>query len=357
MCGQNILPEIKIYYWVILYDILYMKNPVKINKKLSAALIYLVIVIAAFIGSFVTKINFDSFNSDKQISGIGKKCSFPIAAVGDLQRTSIWEYMIGRESNDVERKEILSSISRQNLGGVILLGDMVFEGDNIDHWKYFDTLMIPLEDKNIAIFPVIGNHEYWGKNRIALQYLTDRFPVLKRKHWYTEICDSIALIFLDSNEPEYSGEEWNKQIKWFKNKLSDFDNDSSIKGILVFEHHPPYTNSLITGDEMNVQQAFVPAFDKSRKTLAFISGHAHTYERFIENGKTFIISGGGGGPRVLLKTGPDKHHDYYNGPSPRPFNYLLIDKKDNGIIFTVKGVDKGNSRFFTLEKFTIPFNN
>jgi Icc-related predicted phosphoesterase len=333
-----------------------MKNPEKKNKRLSVAVIYLVVVLTAFITSFATRINPVYSASDKQISAIGKKCSFPIAAVGDLQRTSLWEYMIGRESNDVERKEIIGSISGQNPGSVILLGDMVFEGDNIDHWKYFDTLMIPLEEKNIAIFPVIGNHEYYGKNRIALKYLTNRFPVLKRKHWYTEICDSIALIFLDSNESEYSDKEWNGQIEWFKNKLSDFDNKSSIKGILVFEHHPPYTNSLITGDEMTVQRAFVPAFDKSRKTLAFISGHAHTYERFIENGKTFIISGGGGGPRVLLKTGPDKHYDYYNGPSPRPFNYLLINKKDNGISFTVKGVNKGSSRFFTLEKFTIPFN-
>lgn len=333
-----------------------MKNAVKINKSLPAVLLYLVVVATAFITSFATKINPVSLNSDKHTSAIEKKCSFPIAAVGDLQRTSLWEYMMGRESNDAERKEILSNIVKQNPGTVILLGDMVFEGDNIDHWKYFDTLMIPLEKENIPIFPVIGNHEYWGKNRIALQYLTDRFPLLKKKHWYTEICDSIALIFLDSNEPEYSDTEWNKQIKWFEDKISYFDNSPSVRGILVFEHHPPYTNSLITGDEMTIQRAFVPAFDKSGKTLAFISGHAHTYERFIQNGKTFIISGGGGGPRVLLKTGPDKHHDYYSGPSPRPFNYLLIDKKDNGIDFIVKGVDKGSSRFYTLEKFTISFS-
>ena len=177
MYGQIILPEIKICYLVILYDIEYMKNPVKINTKLQGALIYLVVVVTAFVTSFATKINPVSFGSDKQISVIENKCSFPIAAVGDLQRTSLWEYMIGRESNDVERREIINNISKQNPGAVILLGDMVFEGDNIDHWKYFDTLMIPLEKKNIPVFPVIGNHEYWGKNRIAFHYLTDRFPV------------------------------------------------------------------------------------------------------------------------------------------------------------------------------------
>ena len=285
-----------------------------------------------------------------------KSCSFPIAAVGDLQRTSVWEYIIGRESNDFERKEIIENISRQDPGAVVLLGDMVFEGDNIDHWKYFDSVMTPLTNMNIPVFPVIGNHEYWGKNRIALQYLTDRFPVLKVSHWYTERCDSVALIFLDSNNLEYSDKEWQSQIDWFKNKLLMYDNDPSILGILVFAHHPPYTNSLITGDEMQVQLGFVPAFDKSLKTMAFITGHAHTYERFIEKGKTFIVSGGGGGPRVLLKTGQNTHHDYYKGPSPRPFNYLLINKEVDGLGITVKGVKKGSTEFFTMEHFMLPFN-
>jgi Icc-related predicted phosphoesterase len=285
-----------------------------------------------------------------------KSCSFPIAAVGDLQRTSVWEYMIGRESNDFERREIIENISRQDPGAVVLLGDMVFEGDNIDHWKYFDSVMTPLTNMNIPVFPVIGNHEYWGKNRIALQYLTDRFPVLKGSHWYTERCDSVALIFLDSNNLEYSDKEWQSQIDWFKNKLLMYDNDTSIRGVLVFAHHPPYTNSLIMGDEMQVQLGFVPAFDKSLKTMAFITGHAHTYERFIEKGKTFIVSGGGGGPRVLLKTGANTHYDYFSGPSPRPFNYLLINKTARGLSITVKGVKKGSNEFFTMEHFMLPFS-
>ena len=286
----------------------------------------------------------------------GKNIHFPVIAVGDLQKTSVWESMIGRENNEIQSREIIENISHQNPGAVIFLGDMIFEGDNINQWRYFDFLIVPLKRENIPLFPVIGNHEYWGVNSTALKYLTERFPVLKNSHWYIETCDSVAFIFLDSNNSEYSDEEWNHQIKWFKNKLTEYDNDAAIKGILVFAHHPPYTNSLIIGDEMQVQQGFVPAFDQSKKTLAFITGHAHTYERFIENGKTFIVSGGGGGPRVLLKIGPNTHHDYYNGPSPRPFNYLVINKETNGIKFIVRGIQKDSTSFFTLEEFTLPFN-
>lgn len=284
-------------------------------------------------------------------------CTFPIIAVGDLQKTSIWESMIGRESNDFERKEIIENISEQDPGSVVLLGDMVFEGDNEGQWRDFDSLMVPINKEDIPVFPVIGNHEYFGIDRIALQFLSKRFPVIKGSHWYTENCDSIALVFLDSNDGEYSASQWQDQINWFRNKLLLFDNDPSIKGVVVFAHHPPYTNSLVTGDEMQVQTAFIPAFVQSKKTLAFITGHAHTYERFIENGKTFIISGGGGGPRVILRNGADAHHDYYTGPSPRPFNYLLINKGNSGLEITVKGVNKGSTQFYTLEKFNLPYYN
>ncbi len=107
---------------------------------------------------------------------------------------------------------------------------------------------------------------------------------------------------------------------------------------------------------MQVQRGFLPAIFESDKTLAFITGHVHTYERFIEQKKTFIVSGGGGGPRVKLKTGSDAHNDYYNGPSPRPFNYLIINKLNGRIDITVRGVKKGNSYFFNLDQFTLPFS-
>lgn len=328
---------------------------VTMYRKIFITTVYLLLVIIAFISSFITKINTPFNEKDSGFYAEEYRCSFPVAVVGDLQRTSIWESIIGRESNDVERKEIIESIKEQKPGSVILLGDMVFQGDNIEHWKYFDNLMNPLNDEHIPLFPVLGNHEYWGKNRIALQYLAERFPVLKNHHWYVELCDSIALIFLDSNNLEYDEEQWIEQTKWFKNKLRKYDNVSSVKGIIVLTHHPPYTNCFITGNEMQIKTGFASAFENSKKTLAFISAHAHTYERFVEKGKTFIVSGGGGGPRIMSKRISDRYHDYYNGPFPRPFNYLLIDKGKDGLLFTVRGVKKGEIRFFTMDKFEIPY--
>jgi hypothetical protein len=91
--------------------------------------------------------------------------------------------------------------------------------------------------------------------------------------------------------------------------------------------------------------------------LAFISGHAHTYERFLKNEKMFIISGGGGGPRVTLNTGLECHTDLYKGKSPRPFNYLLLTETNDGVNFTVKGLNKNGKDFFILEEFNLSYPN
>ncbi len=280
----------------------------------------------------------------------------PIAVVGDLQRTSLWEILMGREQNDSERVKIVKSIAKSKPGVVILLGDMVFEGDNYDHWKYFDKLIKPIKKEHIPIYAVLGNHEYWGHDYRAMQNVSARIPQLRKKHWYTEIYHGVAMLFLDSNDDEYTEEDWEKQKNWYEHQLNKLDADPSIKGIFVFMHHPPYTNSLVTGDEIQVQLTFVPAFVKSKKTMALVSGHAHTYERFIKEGKTFIVSGGGGGPRVLLKEGGEFHHDLYHGSNPRPFNYLLLNIKRDGVDITVKGLSKGKSKIFTMEEFLLPFN-
>jgi hypothetical protein len=164
-------------------------------------------------------------------------------------------------------------------------------------------------------------------------------------------------VFLNSNRADMSPADWDKQQHWYENTMKQLDNDPSIKAVVTFLHHPAYTNSIVTGDEPDVQLAFVPAYFKSVKGLAMISGHAHTYERFRKDGKTFIVSGGGGGPRVGLHDGIDFHKDLYTGSSPRPFHFLLLSRTSTGLKITVMGLLKGTSLFFTMEEVNLPYEN
>jgi Icc-related predicted phosphoesterase len=280
----------------------------------------------------------------------------PIALVGDLQKTTIWELMIGREQNEPERIRIIKNIASDNPVSVILLGDMVSDGSEVKEWTYLHNLLKPLTNKGIPIIPVLGNHEYWGTKGTAMKNAEQNFPVFRKSHWYYKIYGSIVFIILDSNRFDLPDDAWTTQRKWFEESLKDFDSNPGIKGIIVCLHHPPYTNSLVTGDDINVQDAFVEPFLNSQKSLAMISGHAHTYERFQKRGKMFIVSGGGGGPRVPLKTGLNVHKDLVNLPSPRPFNYLLLYINPDGIEITAEGLNKGESQFNNIDDFSIHFN-
>ncbi len=287
---------------------------------------------------------------------LGKSGNHPLelAVIGDLQRTSLPEILINREQNDLEREGIVESVSKEDINSVILLGDLIFEGSNENEWSRFDHLISPISGKGIPLFSIMGNHEYWGRNRSALVYVASRFPqITGRQSWYCIESDSICLVFLDSNYGSLGDKKWNKELKWLKNKLSESDKNNSVKGVIVFLHHPPYSNGLIIGDDEKLKEDLVPIFYSSRKTVAMISGHAHTYERFINNGKTFIISGGGGGPRINLSTDEKKHVDLCILPSPRPFNYLLLKRNGEKIEVTVKGLNKGEKKFFLIESFNL----
>ena len=292
-----------------------------------------------------------------QDSVIFQQKNNPVAIVGDLQRTTTWELMIGREQNDPERKKIIQNIALENPAALILLGDMVSEGTDVKEWDYLRDLLIPVKNENIPIIPVLGNHEYRGDDSVALYYAEQCFPIFQKSHWYIKLYGDIVFIILNSNRDDLMETVWLKERKWFENTLNYYDSDPSVKGIIVCLHHPPYTNSIVTGDNINVQEAFVQPFVNSKKTLAMISGHAHTYERFYDKGKMFIVSGGGGGPRVLIKTGLNVHKDLINLPPVRPFNYLLLYAKSGGIEITARGLDKDSSKFFTIDNFTIPFKN
>ena len=125
--------------------------------------------------------------------------------------------------------------------------------------------------------------------------------------------------------------------------------------MLVLLHHPPFTNSRVTSDALHVQRDFVPPFSRSAKTLAMISGHVHNYERFLRDGKTFLVAGGGGGPRAPLIEGARRRHadDLFPGGRIRAFHYLRFRPAGPALEVEVRGLEKDGSGFDTMERFEL----
>jgi hypothetical protein len=277
------------------------------------------------------------------------------AIVGDLQRTSRAE--LWRESNLPETRLILRQTADEAPDFVVLLGDLIFRGSSRREWSRFDEVTEPLRAAGVPIFPILGNHEYWLTPRPALDNYFRRFPDLGSRHWYSVTYGSLGLVFLDSNRRFLPARRWNEQAGWYESELSRLDADPAIRGTVVFVHHPPFTNSTVTSDEVHVQRAFVPPFQAARKSLALVSGHVHSYERFERAGKTYLVAGGGGGPRVRLAVGRRLRHfdDLFAGPPLRLFHFLLATLVPSGLEVEARGLEKRGSLFEPMDRFLLPF--
>lgn len=273
-----------------------------------------------------------------------------LLVAGDFQRTAWFERAIGREQNDEARETLIDALVAEPAGGLLLLGDLVFDGSTCGDWAAFDALVAPLRDRGVAL--ALGNHDYWGPNVAACRHVRERFPWLAAETWEVVRWGRVALVVLDSNPGEMDA--WETQREWFGETLSTLEEDASCRAVIVATHHPPYTNSAVTSDEPHAQE-LAAALEGHRKPLLFLSGHAHAYEHFVVDELHYVVSGGGGGPRVRLLRGAEQRHvDHFEGPSPRPFHYLRLRERSGGVQVEAVGFQPGDEAE-VFDQFLLPW--
>lgn len=258
--------------------------------------------------------------------------------VGDTQRTLWLEFW--REQNDWLREKLFSQIVKEEPDAILLLGDMVSWGASEKQWAYFDSIASPVRRASIPLFALMGNHEYMGSNAAAAEHINIRFPLLAARTWYSFVSDSLAVVVLNSNIGELNTAQRNEQKRWLDSTLRAYDASPAVLAILCCWHHPAYTNSTVVEDDPSVHEDFLPTVCASPKVQLIASGHAHTYEHFVNHGKDFLVSGGGGGPRQELHPATDSlHRDLYKAtPSnarTRDFHYCIVERKGTALSLTM----------------------
>lgn len=275
------------------------------------------------------------YPAKRQFSGVVPQGAKRIAVIGDQQRTSWIEFW--KESN-TQHAQVVKSAMAQKPDALLLLGDQVFWTSSKGDWEFFDEIMQPVHESGIPVFPLFGNHEYLGNTDVGLQNVQSRFAAA-RTTWYRWDADSVAYIMLNSNWHTIGQDSTMMQRAWFANQLAACERDVTIRAIVVSSHHPPLTNSSVVHDDMQARDEFVPLFMNTVKGRLWLSGHCHALEMFEQNGKQFIVSGGGGGPRQKLLTGSDaRHEDKLSGSRVRPLHSLLLTRKGDSITVTVDSV-------------------
>lgn len=279
--------------------------------------------------------------------------------VSDTQEPMLVEKIFIKSSNNSQATDaILNSILKTpGLSEVFHLGDLTALGSLEGEWKKIDNFVFNLNQKNIKLSPVMGNHEYYifpgkGKKQFAKRFS------LEKTRWYVVVKENIAVILLNSNFSKLEDFEKLEQENWLKTKVEEFNNNPGITTIIMCTHHSPYTNSRVVTPSEEVQINFLPVFFNCPKCKLFISGHAHVFEHFQVKNKDFLVIGGGGGLLQSILTREKKRFDdrYPNQFGMGFFHYIECINNGKGLSLTVKKLNNDYKSFSDVYNITLEGN-
>jgi len=285
-----------------------------------------------------------------------------IAIVGDLQMTPLPVRKIMRRENNAAQQRILVDdlVSRvEDLAALVVVGDLVFTPTSRSDWRHFDNIVGPIAAQ-VPVLPAIGNHDYrcylvrWCTHKSVPKNFLSRFDWFAPGKPYFVAYGNLVLVFLDS---EIGISE---QGDWLRARLPEFER--KFLAIAVFTHRPPYTDADVADVEPNeaLQENIVAALDQSQLPSVFFSGHAHGYEHLFVDGRHYIVSAGGGGPRGKLAA--DRPFDVYAGTDCpddaddvvlRPYNYQLLSFDGRDLKVETYGFCRSDTSVARLESFSV----
>jgi predicted phosphodiesterase len=227
---------------------------------------------------------------DYELPGFpGVKGSFRTAAAANAPSYRFLVYGDTRTRHDVHRKVVQAILADGVPDFAIQSGDLVENGEDNSLWPiYFDI------EKNLlnqlAFFPVLGNHERNSRDFYEFfQAMTPYYSFNWGNAHFMVINSDIASSAV--NKPARDA-FWAEQTKWLEDELQASQN---AEFRVLVAHHPPFSavsNRQGSNPEM---RALVPMFEKYHVSIAFF-GHDHNYQRNLQNGINYVISGGGGAP-------------------------------------------------------------
>src|ERR1700719_2751286 len=88
-------------------------------------------------------------------------------------------------ANPPVRLALVHAIADVNPAFVCFTGDIVYNGNDADDWKTWDSETSIWREKGIPIFPALGNHDLHGDPAVALGNYFQRFPNLKNSRYYS----------------------------------------------------------------------------------------------------------------------------------------------------------------------------
>ncbi|MGA9979320.1 MAG: metallophosphoesterase [Candidatus Sulfotelmatobacter sp.] len=247
-------------------------------------------------------------------------------------------------ANPAVRIALVQAIAAANPAFICFTGDLVYNGYDKNDWKVWDSETGIWREKNIPVYPTIGNHELHGDESVALGNYFERFPDLKNSRHYSLRAANILLLVLDSSMDEASG----PQGDWLAGKLDSIPPD--VDFVFLMLHHPPYTSSSdmkmfggghsARAQEKQLAKMLEARQPNSRARFIVFSGHVHNYERHEHGGVTYFVSGGGGAHAYPINRAPD---DPFQSKEIN-YHYLLVEVDHGQLKVTMNRLELTNGK-------------
>ncbi len=258
-------------------------------------------------------------------------------------------------ANPAVRVALVKAIAEVNPAFVCFTGDIVYNGYDANDWKVWDSETAVWREKNIPIYPALGNHDLHGDEKVALGNYFQRFPDLKNSRYYAVRAANTLILVLDSSLDEVSG----AQGQWLSNKLDSIPSD--VDFVFLMFHHPPYTSSSdakmfggghsARSPEQHLAKMLEERQTHVRARFVVFSGHVHNYERHQYGGVTYFVSGGGGAHAYPIERARD---DPYQSKQIN-YHYLLVevDRQQLKITMNRLELDDGKEAWSQPDSLTI----
>jgi tartrate-resistant acid phosphatase type 5 len=132
-------------------------------------------------------------------------------------------------------------------------------------------------------WPATGNHDYTDA---GIRHYRRYFSLPGNERFYEVVVGPVHLFVIDSHAARQG--ERTRQRGWLKAALRA----SSSAWKVVVMHHPPYSSDRKHGPTL----AMAWPYNRWGADLV-LAGHAHTYERIVAEGITYVVNGLGGARR------------------------------------------------------------
>src|SRR5271167_720907 len=234
-----------------------------------------------------------------------------LIAYGDMRFTQTGET---GASSPSARQALVARIARENPAAIFINGDVPWHGIDADYAVYRDETRA-WRDLNLRVYPALGNHEFSScEASICLERWWDAFPQLRGRRWYSvAIGAKVVGIALDSDAPLLPGSD---QRLWLEEQVASLD--PAVRIVMIVMHHPPLADVQtvkLTDHNPRPSEQTLAAYLKTAAagaTARFLvsAGHIHNYERFLQDGVVYLVSGGGGAiPYEVDRTASDLYQD------------------------------------------------